>query len=303
MSVDQDKKVLDLYALRQQGASGKWVLNRELGESLEATNKAGCIRACEVVVDERSGTRNLFLLLSQPQRPLVSASNQKTTVYRLLMYSPSRRKLIHYGEEALTTISAEDTGGKMSILNGPIVVWTEGCQLQVMYPDSDHSHRILQQTYNLGNLISDHFRLVNVMDLWPFLWTDETVNSFDSDCSSLFIVFLKLKVATEVTSSDGQSITEWVCLQVKLSSLQGLVVKLLRESTLIPRDYGCISTCIALHKSYCAGMSSGDIGSKRQFLVGTEYRQVVVLHEGKVLQCVALKFMPCEINLLNVSWK
>lgn len=305
MSVDQDKKLLDLYALQQQGASGKWVLNRELGEPLETTDKAGCVRACEVVVDERSGTRSLFLMLSQPQRPLVSASRQETTVCRLLMYSPSRKNLLHYGEEALAAISAEDMVGKVSILDGPIVVWTEGCQLQVMHPDSSHSHKILRQTYNLENLISDHFRLVKVMDLWSFLWTVDTVNSFDIDCSSLFIVFLKLKVAAEATSSDGQSTctTEWVCLQVKLSSLQGLAVKLLRESTFIPCDYGCISTCVALHKSYCAGISSGDIGSKRQFLVGTEYHQVVLLHEGKLLQCVALKFMPCEIYLLNVSWK
>ncbi len=310
MSVaDQGKKLLSLYALRQQGASGKWVLNRELGEPLEITiDKAGSgsIRACEVVVDERTGTRNLFLVLSQPQGSLVSASRQGTTVYRMLTYSPTRRKLLHYGEEVFPAISTEDSRGvsRLSILDGPIVVWTEGYQLQVMHPDSDHSHKILRQTYNLDNLVSAHFRLVKVVDLWPFPWTDETVNSFTIDCCSLFIVFLKLKVAAKATSSNDQSITEWVCLQVKLSrSLQGLAVKLLQESLLIPRDYGCISTCVALHRSYCAGLSSGDIGSKRQFLVGTEYRQVVLLHEGRPLQCVALKFLPCEINLLDVGFE
>ena len=306
VSIDQDKNQLDLYALRQQGALGKWSLNRELGEPLmKTTTNAGCTtRACEVVVDERSGTRNLFLMLSQSQQPsgpLVSAAGeQETTVYRLLMYSTSRRKLLHYGE-VLAGISAEVS--KLSILNGPTVVWTDGCQLQVIHPDSEHSHKMQRQTYNLENLISDHFRLVKVMELWPFLWTDETTeNSYDLNYSSQFIVFLKLKVASEVASSIGQSITEFVCLQVKLSCLQGLAIKLLRESTLIPRDYGCISTCIALHKSYYAGLSSGDIGSKRQFLVGTEYRQVVLLDEGKPLQCIALKYVPDQISILNVSW-
>ena len=302
MSVDQDKNLLDLYALRKQGATGKWVLNRELGESLEATgDKAGCIRACDVVVDERSGTRSLFLMFTQPQKSPTSASGQETTIYRLLTYSSPRRKLLHYGEEVPAAVSAKDAT-RVWILDGPTVVWTEGCQLQVMYPDSDHSHKTLRQTYNLENLISDHFRLVKVVDLWPFLWTDESVNSFDVNCSSLLIVFLKLKVAAEaITSSDGPSVVEWVCLQVRLGSVQGLTVKLLQESLFIPRDYGCISTCVALHKGYCAGLSSGDIGSKHQFLVGTEYQQVVLLHEGKPLQCVALKYVPCEINSLDVS--
>ena len=310
MSAYQGKNLLDLYTLRRQRASGKWVLNREFGESLEIVDDkaaAGSIQACEVVLDERTGTRNLFLVLSQPQGPLVSTSGWRTTtVYRLLTYSPSRRKLLHYGEEealGLAAISAEDPPvSKISILDGPIVVWTEGCQLQVMHSDSDHSNKILRQTYNLENLISDHFRLVKVIDLWPFSWTDETLNSVSIECSSLFIAFLKLKVAAEATSSNDHSITVWVCLQVKLSrSPQGLSVKLLRESTLIPRDYGCISTCVALHRSYCAGLSSGDIGSKNRFLVGTEYRQVVLLHEGRPLQCVPLKFTPCEISLLSVS--
>ena len=308
VSADQGKNLLYLYTLQQQGASGKWVLNQELEESLEIIAAAGhCIQACEVVLDERTGTRNFFLVLSQPQGLLVPASGLgTTTVYRLLTYSPSRRKLLHYGEEealGLAVISAEDLQvSKVSILDGPIVVWTEGCQLQVMHSDSDHSDKILRQTYNLENLISDHFRLVKVIDLWPFPWMDETVNSFIIGYNSLFIIFLKLKVVAEATFSNDQSITEWVCLQVKLSrSPQGLAIKLLRESTLIPRDYGCISTCVALHRSYCFGLSSGDIGSKRQFLVGTEYRQVVLLCEGRPLQCVPLKFTPCEINLLSVS--
>ena len=302
MSIDQDKKLFNLYALQQQRASGRWALNRELGQSLETTDKAGCVRACEVVVDERSGTRNLFLLLSQPQRPLVSTSGKETTVYRLLIYSLARRKLLNYGEETLA-ISAEDLRvDKISILDGPIVVWIEGSQLQIMHTGSDRSLSILRQTYNLENLISDHFCLVKVMDLWPFVWTNETINSFDIDYTSLFVVFMKLKVAAEAASPDGQSTTEWVCLQVNLSSLKGLTVKLLRESDFIPRDYGSISTCVALHKSYSAGLSSGDIASKRHFLVGTQYRQVVLLYEGKPLQCVALKYVPYQISLINVSW-
>ena len=308
VSVDQDEQQLDLYALRQLGASGKWTLNLELGEPLEATDEA-CIRACEVAVDERSGVRNLFLMSSQPQRQLASASGQKAIVYSLLMYSQSRRKLLNYGQSLRGSgnhesaiVAAEDVGGKVSILDGPIVVWTEGSQLQVMHSNSDHSHKMMQQEYNLENLISDHFCLVKVMDMWPFLSTNETINSFDVDCSSLFIVFLKLKVAAEATPpACGQSTVEWVCLQIKLRrSLQGLAIKLLQESELIPRDYGCISTCVTLHKSYSAGLSSGDIDCKYQFLVGTEYSQVVLLHKGVPLQCIALKYVPHQISLINV---
>lgn len=303
MSVDQDKKLFDLYTLQQQGASGEWSLSREIGELLESDNKASCVRACEVVMDERNGTKSLFLALCQPQRPLVSTNGKETTVYRLLMYSPARRKLLNYGEETLA-VSAEEGPrvGKISILDGPIVVWIEGSQLQIMHTSSDCSQKMLRRTYNLENLISDHFCLVKVMDLWPFLWMDETINSFDIDCMSLFIVFLKLNVAIEAASPDSQSTTEWVCLQIKLSFLEGLAVKLLQESDFIPRDYGSISMCVALHKSYSAGLSSGDIASKRQFLVGTEYHQVVLLDEGKPLQCVALKYVPYQICLINVSW-
>lgn len=306
--VEPDKGLLDLYALRQQqqqqGVSGKWILNRELEVSQETIGNA-CVRACEVVLDENSGTKKLFLVLSHPQSSPMSAALPEPMVFRLLEYSHSRRKLLNYGEPLPITAAAVDLS-KVAILDGPVVVWSEGHQLKVVYAASNRPNTIpLQQAYILESLIADQFHLEQVMDVWPFLWEDETTfaNPFDIYCISKFVVFLKLKVASTADASlDGQFTVEWVCLLFKLSSVEeGLAVSLLRESEFVPREYGCISSCVTLYKSYAASSSSGDVSSRNQFLVGTEYCQVVLLQKGVPLQFVELKYVPYQISLIDVS--
>lgn len=301
--VDQREDLLDLYTLRRQGASGEWGLNREL-EGATTTNKCtdgASIAAWKVVLNTKCGTRSLFL--SSTHRKMSMTGDGVATSYNvlgLLMYSPSERKLLDYGGYKSQLTSEAEAIGAVSILDGPIVVWSEGWQLQVMYA-VDHSHRIQQHTYDIRNLISDHYCLVKVNSVWPFLWADDETGIVGVDSSSVYIIFVKLEVTTEEegASISGRSITEWVCLQVKLHSL-GLAVKLLRESELIPRDYGCVSTCVAMHKNYSVGLASGDIASRNQFLVGTEYCQVVLLHQGATLQCISLKYIPRQILLMDV---
>lgn len=287
-SVNENKRVLNLYALRRRKDTGEWALIREREEPAEGT----CIKACRVVLDEKYGTKNLFLF--SIQRPTASKSGTETTVYSLVTYSSaSERQTLHCMHTTESKRLPSEELGRVSILDGPIVVWSEGKQLQVLYP-VDHSHRMLRQTYDIENLISDGYRLTKVDDVWPFLLSEER-DIFDVNCSSL-LVFLKLKIMSD---PGDQSITEWVCLQIKLCP-QGLVVKLLRESELIPRDYGRISTCVAVHTGYSASLTTGDIVTKCQYLVGTEHSLVVVLHRGAMVQSVSLKYVPCQIALLDV---
>ena len=302
ISVDRENKSLDLYALRRGEASGSagWVLNTEPLGSVKLVECGGDdIQACGVALDAKRGLKSIFLV-SFRGPSLKSA----TALYSILTYSPSTRKVARYGESLVNsqpfTGSTPPDVGSLTILDGPVVVWSEGKQLLTMYA-VNHTHKKLQrQTYNIEKLVSSGYHLLKVTSVCPFSWAEER-DPIHGEWSPILIVFVKLSVAKDDdTFSDGDSIiTEWVCLKVK-HRRESLSVKLLKEAEFIPRDYGRISTCVTLHKSYGVDLSSGDITSKYQFLVGTEYCQVVLLHCGVVLRCVALKYVPIQIALLNV---
>ena len=291
--VNQEKSTVYVYALRRKQDSGDgWTLEREREESVEGA----CIQACKVAVDEKSGTKNLFLL-AIPRRTASSSGMTASSLFSLMMYSrTSERRMMYHCEHTAKSnplhVTPEEVG-RISILDGPVVVFSEGKQLH-MLSTVNHSLKLLQQTYDIENLISDGYQLTKVDDVWPFCCQEER-DTFDVNCTSL-IIFLKLKVTSDL---GGLPIMEWVCLQVLIRP-QRLAVKLLQESKYIPYDYGHISTCVAMHNSYSASLTSGDIVSKCQFLVGTEYHQAVLFHRGTLMQCVALMFIPQNLILLDV---
>ena len=300
--MDQRKNVLDLYTLRHKEATDEWTLDRQqlrdAEEDLVLDNDDGdsCIKACKVVLDTKRGTKNIFIACFQ--KLLNSSSGHPTADYsvNLFTYSPSKGRMCSYGESRIhppTSAQVDIAGCSVSILDGPIVVWAEGRQLHFIYT-VENSHEMLRRMYDLVTFLLPGYRFVEVCDMWPFLWAEEK-DTFSGECSSLVVVFLKFKVTSDSTST----ITEWVCLQVMLHS-QGFDVKLHGEADLIPRDYGRLSTCVALHKSFGADLLSGDIACKRQFLVGTEYCQVVLLHCGTVLRCITLSCIPVAIAVLDV---
>ena len=295
-AVDRESKLLRLFSLRQRG--GQWVLHQEAEDTLESSSSSTSsddgLQACQVVLDAKRGTKRLFI--SSLQR----RSNGHCSCC-LLVCSQSEGRLVEYGRCQSQHPTTSGIGGQgirsISLLDGPIVVWTEGKLLQVAYTPV-HTQEMAMQAHNLEGLLSDGYKLKSVDNAWSFLWPQE-INSSSVENSSVIVAFLKLKVIAEASATDSESVTEWVCLQVKLHP-QSLRVKLLQVSEYVPHDYGCIATCVAVHKSYGVQLSTGDVAASCKFLVGTEYHHVVVLQHGVVMQCVALKYVPRQIAVLDV---
>ena len=291
-AVDSESGLLRQYSLRRQGADGdaEWKLDQETEDRFEPAG-GDHVQACEVVMDAKCGTKRLFIS-SLPRR-----SNGQAASCKLLVYSRSERRVVEYGRCQPQNQTTPEDVKTVSILDGPVVVWTEGKRLQIMYAPADHSHnkKMMLRTYNLEDLISDGYQLRSVDNVWPFLWPKER-DMYDVGCSSVIVAFLKLKVTAAI---DNQCMDEWVCLQLKLHP-QRLIVKLLQEAEFVPRDYGCIASCLAIHKSYSVCLSTGDIAPTCKFLVGTKYHQVVLLQGGVVMRCVALNYVPNQISPLDV---
>ena len=116
----------------------------------------------------------------------------------------------------------------------------------------------------------------------------------------------------------------WLCLSISVGGGGGtespskIKVRSLPCDKLVPADYGFIATTILMQKVYSpeftpsssssssssssVGLGGfGDLVSKQFFVVGTSYRQTVILRDGYPLHCIAMDFAPLHMCVWEVS--
>lgn len=176
------------------------------------------------------------------------------------------------------------------LLNGPSVVWAEGeavcLGLRGEVPSKPHS--FIQHEIMVNQFISHTAKCEHVVEkLWCFDCHDDAV-----------MLFIRLK--PQRMSLHMKESVDWLCLSLSMSSSgDEIEVSIVPSHSCIPRDYGYIATSIAVYYRWCVGRD-GDVHPRQELLVGTRYRQVVLLRGGIPLHCVTVETIPSDLAVLEV---
>lgn len=177
----------------------------------------------------------------------------------------------------------------LTILHGPTVVWGERDRVCVALPEAEAGSRTFtRREIHLSKFFNG--AAVCVERLWA------------SDCSHDTLLLL---IRCSSSSQSGEeSTSQWCCLSVKIErgggGRGGLDVQLLPSHCCVPRDYGCVATCVGVCQFWMVG-GEGDICSETHLLVGTSYGQVVLLRGGIPVHCVAVETTPIKLHILQVG--
>ena len=164
----------------------------------------------------------------------------------------------------------EQTVVYVQLLDGPFVLLASALGLTLVNGYTGQQHIIA-----VTELVKE---VCTIKTLWAF--------SLRKDAS----ILLLLKLYKEQGA-------HWTCL--RLQEKDGWVLE--ESEKCVPYEYGCIATCVESTESLTM-TSGGQFVIRRQFYVGTSYRQVVVFEAGVLLYCVALNAVPHSIVVLEVMY-
>ena len=231
----------------------------------------------EVVLDQLDGLYAPFLLTRHSFPP---PAVEKTCTHQLWKYSSSRRALhMCHTFEAAPLQPNQHGGGRYQLMDGPVVLWTEGEKLHLQ---TSTRHLTLNlRTYSQFPPTAP----LAVTAFWAF------GHPRDDDMALVF-------VQTEGCSPGGPGAErEWLCLEAKVN---GLCAEPVPANKFVPRDYGSIATCIAVHRSHVVNGTAGCIVARHFFVVGTAYKQVIVLHDGQPLHIIPVLLAPTMVTASEV---
>ena len=167
------------------------------------------------------------------------------------------------------------------LISGPTVVRGEVERVCVALPESGREG-FIQREIPLSGFTSGAGH--SVERVWAFGCLDDSL--------LLLIRF------SSPAHQGAESTTQWCCLSVRAEGGE-LEVTSLPSPCHVPRDYGVIATCVSVCHLWRVGRE-GEVWSELHFVVGTTYRQVVVLRGGIPLHCIAMETTPTELHILQV---
>ncbi|CAI8027445.1 hypothetical protein GBAR_LOCUS15702 [Geodia barretti] len=185
-----------------------------------------------------------------------------------------------------------DSGGlekNLTVLDGPTLVWGQQEKVCVALPDVDTGVRgFTKRDIVLGGFIGRSG--LTVERLWAFHCHHD--------------LLLLLVRCSSSSDCEAEPVTQWCCLSVDVAGRGGkrgeLDVRLVPSHRCVPADYGCVAVCVAVCQFWGVG-GEGGMWSETRVLIGTSYRQLVVLRGGIPVHCVAMEATPMHLQVLLVS--
>ena len=265
------------------------------------------IKSYGVAFDNIHGVCSPFLLMTYGQ----------SRSCNLLIFDHADGQLKTYGrfESSHSGRGGEGWGFTSSrdvlIMDGPTVVWSENGYIHLACCNPSHQSLPLTMVKgtvqlkaerNARDLLEASDGGMKIDRLWAFDgWADGS--SEESDITLL--LFLSVTWQGNMESVEGKvgETSQWLSLLLTwaVSADSTPQVKYLDPDSLIPSDYGCIATCIALHSSHVVNSATGGICPQSRFLVGTTYQQTVIFESGYLLYCVPLNGVPGKVVSMEVT--
>ena len=182
-----------------------------------------------------------------------------------------------------------DSGGlenNLTVLDGPTLVWGQEEKVCVALPDVDTGvGDFTKRDIVLGGFIGRSG--LTVERLWAFHCHDDSL--------------LLLVRCSNSSDCVAEPVTQWCCLSVDVVGKRGeLDVRLVPPHHCVPADYGCVAVCVAVCQFWGVG-GEGGMWSETCVLIGTSYRQLVLLRGGIPVHCVAMEATPMHLRVLLVD--
>lgn len=172
------------------------------------------------------------------------------------------------------------------LMDGPVVLWKRGGVVHVA-----HGPHMQQQACVF--LRKPSLPVESIRRMWCV--PGESSEGCDPP-SVLLLLQLLLKSGSHSGSELGER--DWMCLEVRVV---GGVLKASKTAPVIPADYGYIASCVTPYRWHRLDERSGSLVEGAGYLVGTEYRHVVVVEEGRVRQVISLEDIPRHLVYSKVA--
>ena len=248
---------------------------------------------CKCIVDAQRGCRVPHLLVTHAP---YSAQQQDSILHELLVYESSDGSFKECGLKFESPKSAipDDMDNVYHLMDGPVVIWTEGTNIHIVCGPK------YSQTFIDLQTIATDLELNKVERMWCYCAEE------DIPPQSFFLLIKLLLKKTKYMQEFGAK--EWMCLKVEVQGnlpldLIPFGAEAVQIPDLIPSHYGCIATCIASHRHFCIDGTSGAMLEKTVFIVGTELQQVVIIEEGALRHAIPIHFTPRHVVAMQVRWK
>lgn len=285
-SVGRLRDSFTLYGMQKEDSQWRFAPKKAL--ELES----GVVAASKVVHCHSHGMPAPFLLVEHQPR-----SDTKT--FELLRYVAVDGGCFVKHTQFEFAKSRLPDGIDFCILNGPCVMWSEGTNIHLACTGAQGLNHMTLHSLN----VQENFREKMKIDkFWAFDW-----NQNEHEASAMSLLFIRVQSCSageenrEPIETGLENVSpDWLLLLITMQE-PDLQVEHLSDSSLVPRDYGCIATCITQHWFYHVG-SCGEVFSKCQFIVGTFYQQVIVFNEGTPLHCVSLQYVPEKVMSMEVIY-
>lgn len=247
---------------------------------------------CKNVLDCCTGWASPHLLVTH-------TPHEDCTTHELLVCGPSSGEFEACGLQFDVKEDDLPTEDLYHLLDGPTVVWKRETRVHIV-----HGANLEQVSVDVQKSATN-LKVEKVREMWCV--RSEGGDGGDHSSSSILLL---LQLQVEETNSYNYrefGAREWVCLQVQLreNSLLGgyaeTEVPVVRVQGVIPPDYGCIATCVAVHRWFHVDERGGALVERVVYLVGTEYRQVVLVEGGMVRQVIPLQDLPLSVVPVKVN--
>lgn len=290
--IDNISRTISIKALTQDQLTPKrYNVKPHCERQLLSSQFIKCL-ACKSIVDSSSGWKTPHLLVTH-------APQQNRVLHEILacdsngLFEPCELKF----EVERGTLSEERS---YDLLDGPTVVWTEGTYVHMV-----RGARMEQEVSIDLRTTAPEVKVERIGRLWCVTSIDE------NDRSCVLLLMQLLLKETDHHLTEFGTARKWMCLEVQLQeanlslNFDPLVVsgtKACRVPDVIPSDYGCVATCVAPHKSVHFDVTTGALLERVQFLVGTEYQQVVMIEGGAVSHVIPLQYTPRQVTAVKVHY-
>ena len=267
-------RAVTLHTLHEK--DGSWQFQSIPGPPLNCESH---VIACQTALDSSLGITVPFLATCRPD------NGSEVAIYSLRDLSTDKSHLTCRG-----TLHVPDYSASLIILNGPTVVWSQQNTVFIARQNMKSMSLTSRSCFTQQEILLNQF--TNCVSSIEQMW------SFDSSDDTVLLFIRQSATSTEERGAEPH----WNCLSLWRDGDHGageLSARLLPSQYYVPSDYGCIATCMTVHRRWCVGRE-GDVTSDLEVLVGTQYMQVVLLRGGIPLHCIATDTTPSELTLLKV---
>lgn len=270
VSIDEAKGLLSLISLRKKAEHDGWALATL--KSISFTHHLNC-HSLSVILNNSNGLYT----------PFIMANHTGTCKYELFECNFSNAQLMsRFRYDCLS----QDSSSTL-IMDGPRVLRCQGSTLIITA--ATPSGACSPVTYDVQTLF--HKKNAVIDRFWAFEWSSTGVDD-------ALLVMARLTSAAAETTKPHSNL-HWTCFVVNVREKSEPVPVL----EYVPREYGCIATCINCSNFVTVSALSGSFVSQPRFYVGTSFKQVVVFEQGVLVHCVPLEtIIPYQIVVMEVSF-